>query len=32
MSAYLIRGARLATGEVTDLLLRDGVVAELGRG
>ncbi|HEY0486286.1 MAG TPA: dihydroorotase [Mycobacteriales bacterium] len=32
MSAYLIRGARLATGEVTDLLLRDGVVAETGRG
>jgi dihydroorotase len=32
VSAYLIRGARLATGEVTDLLLRDGVVAELGRG
>jgi dihydroorotase len=32
MSAYVIRGARLATGEVTDLLLRDGIVAELGRG
>jgi dihydroorotase len=31
-SAVLIRGARLATGEVTDLLLRDGIVAEMGSG
>jgi dihydroorotase len=28
----VIKGARLVTGEVTDLLLRDGVVAEVGRG
>jgi len=30
--AYLIRGARLVGGEPADLLLRDGVVAEVGRG
>jgi dihydroorotase len=32
VTAYLIRGARLAGGEVTDLLLRDGIVADAGRG
>ncbi|MDQ6687033.1 MAG: dihydroorotase [Actinomycetota bacterium] len=32
MSGYLIRGARLLGGEPADLLVRDGVVAELGNG
>ena len=32
MSAWLVRGARLLGGEPTDLLLRDGVVAEVGPG
>ena len=32
MTAYLVRGARLLGGEPTDLLLRDGVVAEVGAG
>ncbi len=30
MSGYLIRGARLLGGEPADVLVRDGVVAELG--
>lgn len=30
MTTYLIKGARLAGGDRTDLLLRDGVVAETG--
>jgi len=30
--SYLIRGARVVGGEPADLLLRDGVVAEVGRG
>ncbi|WP_213454265.1 dihydroorotase [Rhizomonospora bruguierae] len=30
MTAYLIRGARIVGGEPTDLLVRDGVVAEVG--
>jgi dihydroorotase len=29
---YLIRGARLAGGDPTDLLVRDGVIADAGRG
>ena len=29
---YLIRGARLVGGEPVDLLVRDGVVADVGRG
>ena len=32
VSTILVRGARLLGGEPVDLLLRDGVVAELGRG
>jgi len=32
MSSYLIRGAAVVGGEPTDLLLRDGIVAEAGRG
>ena len=32
MSDILITAATLATGETTDILVRDGVVAELGRG
>ncbi|WBB81363.1 dihydroorotase [Micromonospora sp. WMMD882] len=32
MTAYLIRGAGVVGGEPTDLLIRDGVVAETGRG
>jgi dihydroorotase len=32
MTAYVIKGARLATGDVTDLLLRDGIIAETGTG
>ncbi len=31
-SSTLVRGARVLGGEPTDLLLRDGVVAQLGRG
>ncbi len=31
-TSYLVRGARLLGGEPTDLLLRDGVVAEVGTG
>ena len=30
MTSYLIRGVRVVDGEPTDLLLRDGVVAEMG--
>ena len=30
--AYLMKGVRVLGGEPTDLLLRDGVVAEIGRG
>ena len=32
MSAYLIQGASILGGEPTDLLLRDGVIAEIGSG
>jgi dihydroorotase len=32
VSAYLIKGARILGGEPSDLLLRDGIVAEVGRG
>jgi dihydroorotase len=32
MSQYLIKGARVLGGEPTDLLLRDGVVADMGTG
>ena len=32
MSDILITAATLATGETTDILVRDGLVAELGRG
>ncbi|MFN8194268.1 MAG: dihydroorotase [Nocardioidaceae bacterium] len=32
MTTYLIRGAAVLGGEPTDLLLRDGVVAEIGAG
>jgi dihydroorotase len=32
MSAWLIRGASLVGGDPTDLLLRDGLVAEVGDG
>jgi dihydroorotase len=32
VTPYLIRGASLVGGERSDLLLRDGVVAEVGRG
>ncbi|PZM90469.1 MAG: dihydroorotase, partial [Actinobacteria bacterium] len=32
MTSYLIRGAAVLGRERTDLLLRDGVVAEMGRG
>ncbi|CAN5441217.1 dihydroorotase [soil metagenome] len=32
MSTYLIRSARILGGEPTDLLLRDGVIAEIGVG
>jgi dihydroorotase len=32
LSAYVIKGARLASGEVTDLLLSGGIVAETGTG
>ena len=32
MSTFLVRGARLLGGEATDLLLEDGVVAEVGTG
>ncbi|MDG4830359.1 dihydroorotase [Solwaraspora sp. WMMD1047] len=31
-STYLIRGARILGADPTDLLIRDGVVAEVGRG
>ncbi|MFD0774829.1 dihydroorotase, partial [Streptomonospora algeriensis] len=31
-AAYLIRGARIAGGDATDILIRDGVVAEVGTG
>ena len=30
MSTYLIKGARILGGDPTDLLLRDGVIAEIG--
>ena len=32
MSAYLIQGASILGGEPTDLLIRDGVIAEIGSG
>jgi len=32
VSAYLIKGVSVVGGEPTDLLIRDGVVAETGRG
>ncbi len=32
MSSYLVKGARIVGAESTDLLIRDGVVAETGRG
>ncbi len=32
MNSYLIKGVRVVDGEPTDLLLRDGIVAETGRG
>ncbi|WP_432479143.1 dihydroorotase [Nocardioides sp. GXQ0305] len=32
MTTYLIRGAAVLGGEPTDLLLRDGIVAEMGSG
>ena len=32
MSQYLIKGARILGGEPADLLIRDGVVCEIGRG
>ncbi|WBB71559.1 dihydroorotase [Micromonospora sp. WMMD1128] len=32
MTAYLIRNVRVLDGEPTDLLIRDGVVAEVGAG
>ncbi|HET9499506.1 MAG TPA: dihydroorotase, partial [Marmoricola sp.] len=32
MSIYLIKGASVLGGEPTDLVLRDGVVAEIGPG
>ncbi len=32
MTAYLIRGARIVGGEPADLLLRDGVVVQVGTG
>jgi dihydroorotase len=32
VTAYLIKGARIVGGEPTDLLVRDGVVAEVGAG
>jgi dihydroorotase len=32
VTTYLIKGASIAGGEPTDLLVRDGVVAEVGRG
>jgi dihydroorotase len=32
MATYLIKGASVLGGEATDLLVRDGVVAEVGRG
>ncbi len=32
MTTYLIKGARILGGEPTDLLLRDGVIAEIGTG
>ncbi|GAA1818895.1 dihydroorotase [Planosporangium flavigriseum] len=32
MTTYLIKGARILGGEPTDLLIRDGVVAEMGSG
>jgi dihydroorotase len=32
MSTYLIQGAAILGGEATDLLLRDGVIAEIGVG
>lgn len=32
MTAYLVKGARRLGGDPTDLLLRDGVVAEVGTG
>jgi dihydroorotase len=32
MSQYLVKGVRVLGGEPTDLLLRDGVVAEVGSG
>ncbi|HEX7745835.1 MAG TPA: dihydroorotase [Micromonosporaceae bacterium] len=32
MTTYLIKGASLLGGDPTDLLIRDGVVAEVGRG
>ena len=32
MTAYLIKGASLLGGEPTDLLLQDGVIAEIGAG
>ena len=32
MATYLIKGASILGGEPTDLLIRDGVIAETGRG
>jgi len=32
VNSYLIKGVRVVDGEPTDLLLRDGIVAETGRG
>ncbi|HEX8630001.1 MAG TPA: dihydroorotase [Catenuloplanes sp.] len=32
MTTYLIRGARIVGGDPTDLLIRDGVVAQVGHG
>jgi dihydroorotase len=32
MSSYLIKGVSLLGGEATDLLVRDGVIAEIGAG
>jgi dihydroorotase len=32
VSSYLVKGARIVGAESTDLLIRDGVVAETGRG
>ncbi|HET9759847.1 MAG TPA: amidohydrolase family protein, partial [Nocardioidaceae bacterium] len=32
MTTYLIRGARILGGDPTDLLLSDGVIADIGPG